>query len=344
MKRAFVITITSILLLIFYSTKSNAQAPFSETTGIVKAHLRALGGDASVLILKDNQIVYNQSFGDYNASTVLPIASCSKWLTAALVMTFVDEGKLNLDEPISHYLPEFKKDGKEKITIRHCLSHTTGIKSEPISMRNLIARRKIKNLHEEIVGFSNLPLVTEPGKAFAYGNIGLNILGRILEVIENKPFESIFQQRIGIPLEMKQTSFQKDEKVVNPSGGAVSTASDYLKFLQMILQKGMYRNSRILSEKAIAEMQKSATANLPVLYTPDQGEGVEYGFGEWIQEKDNAGNTLVISSPGLFGTFPYIDLKRNYAAIIMVKNLRTTNRKATYQAIKEAIDKDIINL
>ena len=337
--RKFTYAFLSILTLFGFFSSVNAQNTFNETNKAVKANLRALGRDANVLVLKDEQIICNQSFGNYTSSTVLPIASCSKWLTAALVMTFIDEGKLSLDDPISRYLPEYK--GKDKITISQCLSHTSGIKSDPINMRNLLARRKIASLKDEVIGFASLPMAAEPGKAFAYSNIGLNILGRIIEVIENNDFESIFQQRIAIPLEMTQTTFAKEDKAPNPSGGAMSTSANYMNFLQMLLQHGEYNGKRILSEKAINSMQRSSIHNLPVLYTPEQGEGVEYGFGEWIQEKDDNGNTLVVSSPGLFGTFPYIDLKRNYAAIVMVKNLRTENRKATYKAIKNAIDKDI---
>ena len=146
--------IISFQLLVFclfgISSKIEAQQAFAETNKTVKANLRALGGDANVLVLKNGQIVCNQSFGDYTATTVLPIASCSKWLTAALIMTFVDEGKFSLNDPVSRYLPEFKVSGKDKITIRQCMSHTTGIKSEPLTIRNLMARRKFRSLQEEV--------------------------------------------------------------------------------------------------------------------------------------------------------------------------------------------------
>jgi CubicO group peptidase (beta-lactamase class C family) len=184
-------------------------------------------------------------------------------------------------------------------------------------------------------------MMAEPGKAFAYSNIGLNIVGRILEVIEKKDFESLFQQRIAIPLEMNQTTFQQKENAPNPSGSAESTSYNYMNFMQMILQNGMFKGKHILTEKAIAEMQKSETAGLPVLYTPGQGEGQEYALGEWVLAKDNLGNSTVVASPGLFGTYPYVDKKNNYAAIVMVKNLKTGNRKAVYSAIKAAIDNDI---
>ena len=75
-------------------------------------------------------MLYKKEMGDFNAKTQAPIASCSKWLTAALVMQFVDEGKLSLDDKVVKYIPEFEKYCKSYITIRQCLSHMTGIADE----------------------------------------------------------------------------------------------------------------------------------------------------------------------------------------------------------------------
>ncbi|MFX8797496.1 serine hydrolase domain-containing protein, partial [Acinetobacter baumannii] len=80
--------------------------------------------------------------------TVVPIASCSKWLTAALVMVLVDEGKISLDDKVTKYIPEFAKYSKGYITIRHCLSHQTGIEQEPIKLLSILQRKKFPNLEE----------------------------------------------------------------------------------------------------------------------------------------------------------------------------------------------------
>ena len=106
----------------------------------------------------------------------------------------------------------------------------------------------------------------------------------------------------------------------------------------MILNKGMFNGKRILSEQAIEEMQKSQTKDLPVRYTPKVAEGFEYGLGEWIQEKDASGNSTVVSSPGLFGTWPYVDKKNNYAAILFVKSLITVDKRDLYLDLKKNID------
>ena len=75
-------------------------------------------------------MVYKKELGEFNIKTQAPIASSSKWLTAALVMIFVDEGKISLDDHVVKYIPEFGKYFKNYITIRQCLCHMTGIADE----------------------------------------------------------------------------------------------------------------------------------------------------------------------------------------------------------------------
>jgi len=338
--RKLYIRIGFIAALLFCFQIMDAQYNFSQLDQVLTAQKRILGGNVSVLIYKNENIIYENNLGNYNKNTLEPIASCSKWLTAALVMTFVDEGKLSLEDNVWKYLPEFSKNGMENIKIKNCLSHTTGIESEPITLASLIARKKYKTLAEEVTGFASKPIVGESGQVFAYSSIGLNIAGRILEVLSGKDFETLFQERIAKPLEMGSTTFT-NKTACNPSGGALSTASDYMKFLSMILHEGTYNGKQILSKKSIEMMQISRTVDVKVLYTPQGAEIFEYGFGEWIQEKDKTGKSIVVSSPGLFGTFPFIDLKRNYAAIVFVKNLKTKNRRITDSAIKNAIDQSL---
>ena len=109
----------------------------------------------------------------------------------------------------------------------------------------------------------------------------------------------------------------------------------------MILNKGIYNGKRILSERSIAEMQRSQTAGIDIKYTPKTAEGFQYGLGEWIQEADETGKTIVASSPGLFGTWPWIDNCRGYACIIFTKSIINENKKAIYLDIKKSIEEVI---
>jgi CubicO group peptidase (beta-lactamase class C family) len=313
------------------------QDQFDRVTRVLESKRRVLGGNVCMLIFKDNHIVFERNLGNYNRNKPEMIASCSKWLTAALAATFIDEGKISAADTIGRYLPIFTRFGKGNITIGQCLSHTSGIESGQITLGSLLERRKIKSLDEEINLFAEKPMSGKPGKVFSYGNIGLNIVGRILEVISHQDFETLFQERLAKPLSMKNTTFRMG-KAVNPSGGATSTAADYMNFLQMILQKGGFNGKQIISPKTIELMQISRTSHAKVVYSPAEASGFEYGWGEWILEKDELGNSTVVSSPGLFGTYPWIDLKRNYAAIVFVKNIQVKGRQKNYQQIRDAVN------
>ncbi|MBO9203593.1 MULTISPECIES: serine hydrolase domain-containing protein [Niastella] len=330
-------SILSLFLLFFQFSFS--QSDFSQVDALVKKNQKILGNDVVALVYKDGKVVHSQELGEFNAKTPAPIASCSKWLTAALVMMFVDEGKLDLDDPVSKYLPVFDKYMKSYVTIRQCLTHTTGIENDKGNLLKMVQRSKFTSLEEEVNTFAAKEISNNAGTEFHYGGIGLNVAGRVLEVITKKPFDRLIQEKLLRPLKMKQTSFMNENGYApNPSGGARSTANDYINFLSMILSKGMFEGKKILSEKAIEEMEKPQFTNLPVKYTPKVAEGFHYGLGEWIQEEDANGNSTVVSSPGLFGTWPYIDKCRNYAAIIFVKSLLNEQKKDIAMQFKSAVD------
>lgn len=330
-----------LIVLLFFMVQPVASREDDNTLDrVLKSKQSQLGGNICLLVYRNDKIILERNLGNYNKNTIEPIASCSKWYTAVLAMTFMDKGLISLNDTIGKYLPVFTKYHKGFITINQCLSHSTGIESGQITLMSLLERRKFKTLADEVNSFASRPLAGEPGKVFAYGNIGLNIVGRILEIVSGKDFESIFQQNLAKPLGMKNTTFSKSS-AVNPSGGAYSTASDYMNFLVMILNSGIYKGKRIISPGAIREMQLSRTSGLKIIYTPAEAEGYEYGYGEWILEKDNNGEGKAVSSPGLFGTFPYIDKSRNYAAIIFVKNLQFRNRQTIDHDIIQAINQFI---
>ena len=324
----------------FLSPNANSQGKFDEVARLLKSKRSVLGGNVCMLVSQNNEIVFEQNLGDYNRNTPVRIASCSKWLTAALIATFIDEGRISPDDSLGKFLPVFSSYGKGSITIGQCMSHTTAIESGEITFRSLLERRKFKSLEDELNSFVAKPTMGEPGKVFAYGNIGLNIVGHILEIISHKDFETLFQERIAKPLGMKNTSFS-DDKVVNPSGGAVSTPMDYMNFMNMLLNKGVFNGKRILGTEVISQMQRIRTENVNVIYRPAEAKFLDYGWGEWILERNAVGESTVLSSPGLFGTYPWIDIQRNYAAIIFVKNIHFKDRQKNGEAMRVAVNRAI---
>jgi CubicO group peptidase (beta-lactamase class C family) len=333
-----------LIAFLLFLQPAFSQYDFSEVDQLLNANQKMMGGHIVTLVYKDGKMVYKKEIGeDFTQKTQAPIASCSKWLTAALVMTFVDKGELSLDDPVSKYLPVFTSYSKGYITIRNCLSHTTGIQADLPGLKAFLQRRKYHTLEDEVNAFaSKREIEHNPGEAFYYSGIGLNIAGRVLEVISKKTFDRLIQERILRPLKMRNTTFYLDyDKAVNPSGGGYSSAADYMNFLAMILNKGLFEGKRILSEEAIREMQKMQTGRAVIKYVPQVAEGFDYGLGEWILAKDSKGDATVVSSPGLFGTFPYVDICRGYACIFFVKTLLNEQKKDFYLTLKEVIDKQL---
>ena len=135
-----------------------------------RVHADHLDGGALV-VRRGAEVLHDETFGDWTMKTVVPIASASKWLTAATLMTFVDDGRLRLDDPVSDYLPGF--DGaKQAITVRMLLSHTHGLVSagcegNPTTTLAACAQE---------VGDGPAP-AWRPGSEFHYGGTGFVVAG-----------------------------------------------------------------------------------------------------------------------------------------------------------------------
>jgi CubicO group peptidase (beta-lactamase class C family) len=311
---------------------------FQDLDELVQQNQKLLGNNMVAMVWKDT-LVYKRELGEFDSKTVAPIASCSKWLTAALVMMFVDEGKISLDDRVSKYIPDFELYAKNYVTIRHCLSHLTGVKVET-GLKGLLARRKFSSLADEAESYAKAEIQSNAGEEFRYSNVGLNIAARIVEIVSKKKFEMLIKQKLLNPLGMRKTSFSTlDGSPPNPSGGAVSTADDYMHFLQMLLNNGKYHGVQILSEESVSELRKLQTTPEQIKYAPKAGEGFGYALGSWVLEEGKDGEANVLASPGLFGTWPMVDWCRGYACIFFVKTLLSgEQKKDTYMEMKDAID------
>ncbi len=332
------VSLAMVFLLFFQSLF--AQYDFSAIDSRLEAEKKQLDGHVVALIYKDGKIIYQKAIGtDFNAKTQAPIASASQWLTAALIMTYVDEGRITLDDKVSKYIPLLNKYSKGYITIRDCLAHLTGIESDPIkSLKEQLNRKKYSNLEEEITDIiSNREIISNPGLEFRYDNIGLNMAARVLEIITRRGFEQLMAERITRPMQMRNTNFS-NFNAVNPSGGAQSSAADYMTFLAMILNKGVHNGKRILSEKAIEQMETPYTTTEMIKYAPKATQGFQYGFGQWIMSTDVNGKGTAFTSPGLFGTWPMIDRCRNYACIFLTEGKLGEEKRALFLQLKDMID------
>jgi CubicO group peptidase (beta-lactamase class C family) len=359
------LTITIFFLFFLPALSVSAQYHFEKADAWLSANVADMGGRALLVVYKDGKVIYTgtqtqmnmrekmvarmvarrnggtANTGDYTVSARQPIASCSKWLSAALVMTFVDEGKLKLSDTVGKYLPMLSANGKGNITIDECLSHRTAINA-PSLRESMNEMKDMQSMDAAIAAIAAMPMEGKPGTIFRYSNVGLQIAGAVLEKISGKSFETLFSERIAGPLQMKNTDFGKGP-VALPAGGADSTPEDYLDFLVTILNKGVFNGKRILSEKSIGEMQVDRiTSDVHIAYSPAEAGDLGYGYGEWVDKNATLAHpTVKASSPGLFGSVPLIDNNRHYAAFLMTFYLKTENRSERYEELKKILDEAV---
>lgn len=328
---------SSVALLLLLLQPVRAQQGFEDLTQLLETKKNSFGKDVVVLIASADTVLYQKETGAMKVRSVVSVASASSWLTVALVLQFVDEGTLSLDDKVAQYLPVFEKYGKNYITLRHCLTHFTGIKTEG-GIRDQLRRKRHNTLDEEVAALAAHEIETNPGTAFRYSDLGLTIAGRVLEVVSKKRFDLLIKQKLLTPLGMRQTTFTTlDGSAPDPSGGARSTALDYMAFLKMLLNGGTHNGKQVLSKASIAELCRIQTANVPVNDVPKAASGYTYALGAWALAHDgNAATALV--SPSLFGAWPAVDFCRRYALLLLPKELLDAHKRDAYEELKKLTD------
>ncbi len=292
------------------------------------------------------------------------IASMSKPILGTLLLMLQDEGLLNVDDPVSKYLPEFKglksADGKPaNVTIRQLLTHTSGMGE--ISGEQA---RDCKTLADAIPLYLAKPVAFAPGSKWAYCQSSINTGGRIAEAVTGEPLEKLLQRRLFTPLGMKDTTFYLSEKQLPrlaksyrrtdkgdleatdirflngksptsidrfpaPNGGLFCTASDYARFCQMILRGGELDGKRYLKAESVKQMTAIQTGDLKTGFTPGNG----WGLG-WCVIREPQGITATLS-PGAFGhggaygTQAWIDPVSSRIYILMVQRANFPNADAS---------------
>jgi len=281
---------------------------------------------ASLLVVHEGKLVEQEVWGSYTLDTVVPIASASKWLSAAMIMTLVDDGVLALDTPISTYVPELAKLPTGAITMRHLLTFTSGLRSEEGQACATDPDVNLLTCARQLIARG---LRHQPGAEYRYDSVHLLVAGAIAEIVTGKPFAELFQERIAVPLGMTRTGFfqVKDASRTKvdhpvPAGGAASTLGDYARFLEMLVNDGIAPDgTRILEPATIAEMEKNQTEGLPVYGSSFRRNNQSpYGLGHWVDWTYPDGRTMVSSSPGAFGFRGWIDWENDVFGVYLVRD------------------------
>jgi len=322
-KRIFIFSVLVCLVLSLQSQELN-KYDFSPLHQLIGNWIKQnYYPGASIIIAKNDSVIFEKYYGSYTPETEVYIASAGKWLAAAAIAAVVDQTSLKWNDPVEKWIPEFKGDPKGKIMLKQLLSHTSGI-------RDYLPLPEVDTfnvLQKSVDRILKLDTVFAAGSRFQYGGLAMQVAGRMAEVAYGKDFETLFQDVIAKPLNMENTHFTPINMEGGHSpmlaGGVRTVLHDYMNFLKMIFHDGKYNGKQILSKKSILEMQADqvGTANvLPGEYTEKAfgsfHNGV-YGLGEWREKIDELGNAYQISSPGWAGAYPWINKKDGVHGIFL---------------------------
>ena len=392
-----VMKLTILSLTLFVALSAAAQLPTAspKAAGFDPARLEVLhattrrfvdeGKHAGIitLVARDGKIVDFQAYGYRDLEQQLPMTrdticraySMSKIITCVAVLILLEEGRFNLDDPVANYLPELKEmkvwtggtpDApqleplKRPITIKHLLTHTSGLIYDFAGDDELAKWWRRADLWSGpgltnfITKLASLPLKHQPGDTFTYG-VNQDVLGALIERVSGQRFGVFLEERIFRPLRMKDTGFTVSEDKMNRlaktykhgedgkfvedkpiletwpeagrgieagGSGIFSTAGDFARFAQMLCNGGTLEGKRILGRKTVELM----TANHMVPLPNNQAATRQKGFGLGVEVTTDLGQLSMPSSVGQFGwygaatTYCQIDPRERLVAIAFAQH------------------------
>ena len=357
-------------------------------------------------IMRKGKIVHLKTQGYMDVENEIPlqedsifrIASMTKPIASIALMILWEEGHFQLNDPVSKFIPSFSQtkvsstgdvsgktgtleNPKREITIRDMLTHTAGLANSYIGNRQAYRRAmnlpRPKSNAEQIDRLAKLPLNYHPGEQWQY-SAATNVVGHLVEIISGQSLDIFLEERIFMPLDMKDTHFyledtkggrltaqyvpgknnkiklqdpgsEKSRWITSPrnifsgGGGLVSTARDYLRFQQMVLNAGELNGIRILAPSTVSLILENHTDDLPIWLTgPGTGFGLGYGV---IVDRGKASTPLSEGSAywgGAYCTISWIDREKDLVGLMMTQvrpythiNIRSDFQVMTYQALIE---------
>jgi CubicO group peptidase (beta-lactamase class C family) len=339
----YIMLFTFVVSLIFnpltVSAATNIESDAIDKFVISYMERNGLPG-SSIVIVKDGKVIYEKGYGrdaegkPLTEKSLMRIGSASKSFTAFSVLQLVDEGKIKLDDPVIRYLPELIMDDArlQKVTIRHLLSHTSGIPNPTIVS-------PANSLKTGISRMRDWKLMWDPGDKYMYSNPNYWILARLVEVISGMEFPLYLKQKIFIPLGMDDTisaintgdhveglsrgfvtaygtafPWTELEQMFAGAGGVITTASDMGKWLSMHTNEGRnVKGERLLSKSLLKESYSS------------QPGSSRYGLG-WSLSSLNVKPARISHSGALSTIQAQQDIipSSGYAVAVMLNSFTTT--------------------
>lgn len=288
----------------------------------------------SVCLVDNRSIVHSFNWGNNGDSTITSdspfyLGSTSKTFTALAVMRLVEQGKIEIDNPVIDYLPDFEIQNKEyesKITVRHLLNHTSGLSSKGMQDASM----GMDNLDDELNLLKMCNPDYAPGIHYAYFNSNYRLLGLLVERVSRMSFQNFMSNEIFLPLDMSRTTAGLTTRVVPvsghgqlfgipiereqvfrkgavPSGYMISTTNDISKFLIEEL-KAYKSESSILNKETILKT-----------WQPFDTSENSYAMG-WLAVTDSIGNKFYVHGGALEGyqSFFYLNPDKNIGFVVLM--------------------------
>lgn len=251
----------------------------------------------SIALVDDQQVVWEQGFGyadkqekiKATPDTLYHLGSIAKVFTATAAMQLAERGKLDIDQPLRRYLPEFSIKSRvgsiDRITPRNIMTHHSGL---PCNWVRGMSERHPGPFTEVVTAVKDEYMAYPPDYVFAYSNLGVTLLGASIEKLSGESYSSYMKSNLLQPLGMMNSefaphipgkSYDKGKEVEAiplrdlPSGGLVSSASDITHFMQMVFAEGKYDGRQIVKPESLREMFRVQNANVPLDFDFKMGLG-----------------------------------------------------------------------
>jgi CubicO group peptidase (beta-lactamase class C family) len=312
-------TISCLVVLLAAAPAARAADPFPEVRQRAEAAREAIGAPAlSIAVVLEDRLAWSDGLGladvenevPARAHTVYRIASISKPIGATAVMQLVERGKVSLDDEIQKYVPAFPRKGEHRITLRHILTHTSGIRHY-LSDEEVLSTTRYPSVVDALRIFKDDPLLFSPGQRYSYSSYAYNLLGGVIEAASGLALEAYLSENVFRPAGMTSTYLERQGDIVKHrarqyvlegrtvrnapladlsikwvGGGIVSTVEDLARF-HIALDQG-----KLLCRETLALMyEPGALAD---------GTPLQYGLG-WDVRRDDQGRRFIAHSGGATG-------------------------------------------
>lgn len=324
--RKTVTRMLGVLWLLACMASAQSLSPVTkQLTDVIESELKQKGIPAAYIALVDNEsIVWSSAFGFSDRENKIPaspdqvhrIASVSKLFTDIAVMQLAERGLLNIDAPVTDYVPEFQPRNPFgiPITLRQIMTHRAGIVREPPVGHYMDPTEP--SLAQTIHSLNQTEIVYKPETRFKYSNAGIALAGYVLEKTQRRPFGEYIEEALLKPLGMNESSFLPKKGLINrkprallwtydgrtfdaptfqfgmaPAANMYSTIRDLGTFMIALFNKGKTGTGRILKEETLEEMWRPQFA--------PEGTNEGAGLGFFVEEFE--GERLVSHSGDVYG-------------------------------------------